>query len=150
MKKLFLLFSLFALSLNAQYLFLVDSYDKEIELEAKIIAKIAQASLNEEIKLYIPDISDQEKQIYEQFFTLAKDCEEANFIFNKRTTLSPCENSKKLCFTNNYRKLLSDKKYYGAFFWSKSRPNIVFVKERLAKNSVRLSPEYAQFIEELK
>ena len=148
MKKLFLLFSLFALSLNAQYLFLVDSYDKEIELEAKIIAKIAQASLNEEIKLYIPDITPQEKQVYMHHFQLVDDCKEANFIFNKRASSFECETQDKLYFTNNYRKLLSDQRYYGAFFWSKSRPNIVFVKERLAQNNVHLSSEYAQFIEE--
>lgn len=148
MKILLLLLTFISFAFSEQYLFLVNKYDKEIELEAKIIAKIANSSLEEPIKLFIPNISLSEKEIYSKHFEVTQKCEEANFIFDKRSSSIPCDSSNKLCFTNNYKKLVADERYYGAFFWSKSRPNIVFVKNRLTKNDIQLSKEYAQFIEE--
>ncbi len=150
MKILILLLTIFSFSYSNQYVFLVNKYDKEIELEAKIISKIATASLREIAKIYIPNISKQEQEIYSKYFNLAKDCESANFVFDKKGSIdSSCKNFKKLFFTNNYKRLISNDKYYGAFFWNKSRPNIVFVKQRLKDNKIVLSDEYAQYIEEL-
>jgi hypothetical protein len=40
--------------------------------------------------------------------------------------------------------------YNGAFFWSKSRPNIVLVKQRLAQQGVVVPQKYEQFVEEFK
>ncbi len=150
MKLLLAIFTLFTLSYAEQYTFLVASYDKEIELEAKIVHQIATASVGKPIKLFIPEITNVEKKIYSHFFTLVDDCNSSNFVFvNKNLNKkSPCEQAEKLFFTNNYQALLSNQKFYGAFFWSKSRPNIVFIKERLAKKSVRLPKEYNRYIED--
>jgi len=150
MKILIFLFTVFALSYGNQYVFLVNKYDKEIELEAKIISKIAMASLNESAKIFIPNISKQEQKVYSKYLNLAQDCESANFVYNKNGSIeTSCQNINKLFFTNNYRRLISNERYYGAFFWNKSRPNIVFIKKRLKKNSIVLSDEYAPYIEEL-
>jgi hypothetical protein len=55
--------------LNAdQYTFLLNKYDKELELEAKIISNIATASIKGEIKLFIPEISSIENEVYSKFF----------------------------------------------------------------------------------
>lgn len=140
-----------SLCFGDQYTFLVDSYDKEIELEAKIISKIATASIKKEIKLFIPEISRVEQRVYSRFFTLVQDCKDSNFVFiNKRVEdKNICAHQpKKLFFTNNYRKLLADNRFFGAFFWSKSRPNIVFIKDRLKKNSVALPKEYDRYVED--
>ncbi len=153
MKNIILLISLLSFSFANQYTFLVDKYDKEIELEAKIILNIANASTKEEIKLFIPKISDVEKNIYSQFFTLTNSCEEANFIFvkNNYNIDAKCEEKihKKLFFTNNYQKLLNNNNYIGAFFWNKSRPNITFVKNRLNERNIKLSGNYDKFIEDI-
>lgn len=61
MKTLLILLIVFSISNANQYTFLVDSYDKEVELEAKIITKIAKASTDKEIKLFIPKISRQKR-----------------------------------------------------------------------------------------
>lgn len=138
-------------ALGNQYTFLVNKYDKEIELEAKIISKIALTSLkNEEPLLYIPQISQSEKEIYSQFFKLSSSCDDANFVFVKKSKdiFKECQKYDKLFFTNNYQKLLLDSRYFGAFFWNKSRPNIVFIKERLEYQSIKLPNEYEQFIED--
>lgn len=149
MKIIILLFTILSFAYAKQYVFMINKYDKEIDLEAKIISKIAKSSLKSDIKLYIPNISKQEKEIYSKYFSLSNDCESANFVFDKNRPMhSKCDNTKRLYFTNNYKKLLLDKKYYGAFFWNKSRPNIVFFKQRLKAKNIKLAKEYAQFIED--
>ncbi|PUE64112.1 hypothetical protein [Arcobacter caeni] len=138
--------------LNAdQYTFLLNKYDKELELEAKIISNIATASIKGEIKLYIPEISSIENDVYSKFFTLTNSCENANFVFIKRNVDLDfyCKNdNNKLFFTNNYEKLLNNDRYLGAFFWNKSRPNITFIKARLEKQKIELSKDYDKFVED--
>jgi len=149
MKTFFFIFTLWSLSYAEHYTFLVEPYTKEVELEAKIIYEIATASLDENIVLFIPNISPLEEKVYANYFTLTKDCERANFIFiNKKEEIIECSSDKKtLFFTNNYRKFLSNKKFFGALFWNKSRPNIVFSHQRLEEKSINLPQTFQQFIE---
>ena len=153
-KILFLIFCFINL-LNASenYTFLVKEYNKEIELEAKIISNIVQNLKlgNDKIFLYIPEISETEKNIYSGFFNIANTCSEADFVFvkNEKTSNHLCSSgNKKIFFTNDYGTLLKNKQFIGAFFWSKSRPNIVFVKDRLIENNIVLPEIYNKFIEE--
>lgn len=135
-----------------EQIYLVEKYNKKIELEAKIISNIAKTSIPYEIKLYIPDISEEEKEIYSSFFTLVNNCMDANFIFAKneiKTDILCTNNTNKLFITNDYEKLLKNKIYLGAFFWNKSRPNIVFIKNRLVNKDINLSAYYDKFVEEL-
>jgi hypothetical protein len=150
MKTLLLFMSFLSFAFAEPYTFLVKQYDKEVELEAKIISNIAHASTSNKIHLFIPEISQNEKEIYANFFTLVNNCNEANFVFVKKQLNidAICQEKEKLFFTNNYQKLLSDSRYFGAFFWNKSRPNIVFIKQRLEDKHITLSSEYQQFIED--
>jgi len=151
MRIVFFLFFLISFLYPEQYTFLVKKYDKEIELEAKIIDTIAMSLMDSKTKLYIPQITEVERLIYSKIFQLEKTCTTANFIFVKNNIDSEdlCRNSNKIYFTNNYQKLLVHEEYLGAFFWSKSRPNIVFIKNRLSQRNIVLSKEYSQFIEDL-
>lgn len=153
--KLLLLFIFFynlCFSYSNQYTYLVDNYDEEVEIEAKIISNIAKSSIKDEIKLYIPNISNLERNAYLKFINLVDNCEDANFIFLKKdmkiNSLCKNDNSNKLIFTDNYEKLLNDNRYLGAFFWNKSRPNITFVKNRLENKKIKLSLDYEKFIED--
>lgn len=151
MKKIIFLITLISFLNAEQYTFLLNKYDKELELEAKIISNIATASIKNDIKLFIPEISISEKEIYSKFFILSNSCDDANFIFVKKSIdiNSLCkEDTNKIFFTNNYQKLLNDNKYLGAFFWNKSRPNITFIKNRLEKQKIELSNDYAKFVED--
>jgi len=148
-KALLLILSILSFGFAKQHVFLVDKYNKEIDLEAKIISKIATSSLGKKVKLYIPEITKEEQKIYSKHFKITQNCESANFVFDKNGIAEEnCKGKDKLFFTNNYKRLISNKKYYGAFFWNKSRPNIVFIKQRLHTNKVNLSSEYSQFIED--
>lgn len=154
MKKiLFLIFSFFQfLNATENYTFLVKEYNKEIELEAKIISNIVQnlKITQGKASLYIPQISETERNIYSGFFNLANSCDNADFIFVKdeRNDNQVCNGNQKIFFTNSYDSLLKNKKFIGAFFWSKSRPNVIFVKDRLAKNNIELPEIYNKFVEE--
>lgn len=133
-----------------QYVFFPNENNKEIELEAKLIAKIAKASAKEDVRVFIPNITKQEREVYSHYLKLVQECKDADFVFDKEGVVKKsCKDSKKLFFTNNYKRLLGNDLYYGAFFWNKSRPNIVFIKQRLEQNKVVLSKEYTQYIEEL-
>lgn len=150
MKHLILTLILLSFSYSQTYTFLVNKYNKEIELESKIIKKIAESSVGKDIVLFIPEMTESEKNIYSKIVKIAKNCKEANFIFVKKNIDKDlCKSENKLYFTNNYKKLLSNEKYVGAFFWSKSRPNIVFIKNRLTKRDISLPNSYQQFIEDL-
>ena len=149
MRALFIILLVISSVYSEQYVFLLNKNDTEKDYEAKIISKIASSSLDDKIKVYIPNISKEEKRIFLKYFDVTQNCQMANFIFdNKGIIPLECKNLKKLFFTNNYRRLLSDRKYYGAFFWNKSRPNIVFIKQRLEENNVKLPREYARYIED--
>jgi hypothetical protein len=151
MRIFILMLMIFSLSKAQNYTFILDTYTKEIELEATIIKRVASASLaQKEIRLFIPEISELERKVYQKFFTLSSNCEDANFIFVKKSLdiSSYCKDTTKLIMTNNYRKLLSDEKYYGAFFWQKSRPNITFISQRLQERGVKLPLEFDKFIED--
>jgi hypothetical protein len=150
MKILLVLLTLFSLSFSNQNVFMLDEHDKELELEAKIISKISNEILKKRAKLYIPDISKTEKKIYSNYFELTKSCKNADFVFDKYGLKNnDCGSDKKVYFTNNYKKLISNRNYIGAFFWNKSRPNIVFAKQRLDKDGILLSYKYEKYIEDI-
>ena len=135
------------------YTFLVNKYNKEIELEAKIISNIVNdLNFTSKPSIFIPNITQVEKNIYSALFNISDSCSDANFIFIKSDKLDEfkeCEKLKdKIFFTNNYDLLLKNSHFIGAFFWSKSRPNIVFVKHRLISNNIKLPESYDKFVEE--
>lgn len=149
MRVFILLLTILNFSFAENYTFLVQPYSKEVELEAKIIAEIATASFPGKIKLFIPHMSEMEEKVYSKYFTLSPACETANFVFVNKSVEDEtlCDSANRLFFTNNYRKLLLDEKYYGALFWNKSRPNIVFSEKRLKKRAIELPKTFEQFIE---
>ncbi|WP_044415867.1 hypothetical protein [Halarcobacter anaerophilus] len=84
MRVLFIV-TLLILSLQAQnYTYLIDEYDKVIDLEAKIISKIAKDIVKDKkVKLYIPHLKRLDEKVYSSKVDLVHSCKEANFIFIK-------------------------------------------------------------------
>ena len=68
---------------------------------------------------------------------------------NGKSDILCTSNTNKLFITNDYKKLLKDNKYAGAFFWNNSRPNITFIKNRLENQNINLSTDYEKFVEDL-
>ncbi|RXK04481.1 hypothetical protein [Halarcobacter bivalviorum] len=151
--KLFFITIFLPLILSAnKYTYLLDEYQKETELEAKIVTKIAKDILvDKPIYLYIPHMQELDKKIYSLSVKIVQNCNKANFIFVKYSKPYPCEKKQNphYLLTNNYKQLLSNSNFLGAFFWSKSRPNIVLIRERLKQKKVKLSEEYERYIEDI-
>ena len=95
MRVLILLITLLSFLSSENYTFLVQPYSKEVELEAKIIAEIATASLHGKIKLFIPHMSEMEEKVYSKYFTLSSKCETSNFVFVNKSVEkeSLCDNT---------------------------------------------------------
>lgn len=148
-KIFYILFSVNIIFASSSHTFLINKYSKEIELEAKIIANIAKSSLKvKDIRIFIPDISSEEKSIYSKYLNVVENCNNANFAFLKnKYGLGTCNNNERIYFSSSYRMLMSDAKYIGAFFWSKSRPNVVFLQDRLDKYNITLPSTYDKYIE---
>lgn len=153
MIRLLLFFTIFTSFVWANnYTYLVEEYTKETELEAEIVLKIAKDIMkDQQIKLFIPAITPLEKTIYGKETLLVNSCKEANFIFIKNEHELQCtQSSNQFILTNNYRQLKNNNHFIGAFFWSKSRPNIVLIKDRLSQKNISLPQEYQQFIEDIR
>lgn len=52
----------------------------------------------------------------------------------------------KIIFGTKYSHL-KDSRVVGAFFWQKGRPNILFYKDRLDKNDIKLDSSFDKYIE---
>ena len=150
-KKLILVTLFIKLIYANSYTYLLQEYEKETELESKIVLRIARDILDTKpVQLYIPKMKPLDDRVYSKEVKVVKNCKDANFIFVKYTEVSQCSKNKKLLIlTNNYKQLLSNSDFIGAFFWSKSRPNIVLVKQRLKKRGIDLPKEYNRYIEDL-
>ncbi len=93
------------------------------------------------------------KKITEALYNMKKykivlTCKEADIII-----LEKKENLSSLClnrniFVLNYNLLTEIPQSFGAFFWKKGRPNIVFIESRLEKRGLHLSNKLTPYIEE--
>jgi hypothetical protein len=151
--RVFILLLTLALGIYGNnYLFLMEKELNEIELESKIVAKIAQdlAGKND-VKVYLSHYNLKEYESYKKFINITNHCIEADMIFLKKhnTLDSTCNKLNKIKLTNSYKQFIEDETIIGAFFWAKARPNIVFSKNRLLKNNIILPQSYDQFIEDL-
>lgn len=153
MQSIFLFFLILTSIYADDYVFLMQKSSVEVELEAKIITKIAKDTFNDQgVVLFIPNQNQNTLDVYSKFVNITTSCENANFIFIKDSKFVPkdeCLKKSKIIFTNSYKRLLSGEGFTGAFFWSKARPNIVFSKSKLNENGIKLPNSYTQFIEEL-
>jgi len=69
-------------------------------------------------------------------------------IENANIILFPKQNSKvsQISIVDSYSALRDNKKYIGAIYLRKERTQIVFIKERLEKNSLTLPSKYDKYI----
>ena len=73
-------------------------------------------------------------------------CDKADLIILSTTQNIPKECLTKILFGTRYSHL-KNPNVVGAFFWQKGRPNILFYKERLERNSIKLHSSFDKYIE---
>lgn len=133
------------------YVYLLQKQDTSFELEAKIVAKIANDILNNNAKIHLLGSSNELNEAFKKHANIVDNCKEATFIFVKKGYLfesNKCQNINAIYFTDNKQLFAGNNSFIGAFYWLKSRPNIVFSSKRLSEKSITLPKSYEQFIEE--
>ncbi len=73
-------------------------------------------------------------------------CAKADLVILSTIKDIPKECLEKILFGTRYSHL-KNSSVIGAFFWQKGRPNILFYKKRLEKNSIELNPKFDKYIE---
>ena len=92
--------------------------------------------------------SDEYKEILfrSQHIRLVAEPEEADIIL--QTEFNSHFNTAKIIFTTKYAILKKNPHIVGAFYWSKGRPQIVFIRKRLEKKHLDLASELKKYIVE--
>jgi len=128
-------------------LFLVSTiYAGDLKLASNIFEKIILAiSHDTKPKIYIYTHIEAIEE-YSEKFNLVNSCEDSDIVILSSVKKIPSRCSSKLLFGTRY-KHLKNKKVIGAFFWQKGRPNILFYRDRLEKNNIKLDSSFDKYIE---
>ena len=79
-------------------------------------------------------------------YGVTKDAKDADLIIVKKRL--PLKGIKAKVFVLNYNLLNKIPRSFGAFFWKKGRPNIVFISPRVKREHLKLSKELQAYEEE--
>ena len=74
------------------------------------------------------------------------ECKKADIVILSTLKNIPNECKDKIFFGSRHSHL-KNQNVVGAFFWQKGRPNILFYKKRLDKNSIKLDSSFNKYIE---
>lgn len=98
--------------------------------------------------IYSDDIEIQKAFKNVHRFNVVENFNDAKLIILSKNVDKIKKFPKKHIFVLNYDLLETIPNSFGAFFWKKGRPNIVFIKPRLKEQLLKLSSELEPYIEE--
>jgi len=122
-------------------------YSSDAKLASTLFNKIANAvtqKTNPNVYIY-SEIESIEK--YPINLVLINNCSKSDIVFLSTIKNIPKECSNKILFGTRYSHL-KDTRVIGAFFWQKGRPNILFYRDRLEKNNIKLDSSFNKYIED--
>lgn len=122
MKKIILL-SFFVVSLYGE------------SAESKIMKLIFNSIFQKESLMVFVDSEQKSTIIKDAGFTVAPSCSKADVVYAGKL-LQVCP--KKPIFTDNYETFKNNENVFGAFYWSKGRPNIMFDSNRMENLNLKL------------
>ena len=135
MKKLFLISIL-----------IITIYANDEKIAASLFNKIVTTITHKKtptVYLYT-DIESVSK--YPKKLQIVEDCSRADIVLLSTVKDIPKDCASKILFGTRYSHL-KNKNVIGAFFWQKGRPNILFYKERLEKQQIKLDKSFDKYIE---
>lgn len=118
----------------------------QINQEAKIIKYIMQNINNNTIHKVFTDDIELQKSLRESGYTIVNNSKNADFIILKNK--HKLSNTQAKVFVLKYELLNEIPQSFGAFFWKKGRPNIVFIAPRVKKEHIKLSKDLQDYEEE--
>ena len=140
--KFFIFYFLFFTSL----LFANDPSDK---LRVEIIKNIVLGIKNSEpMSVWSDDGKIMKALRSSDEFKVVDNCRDAGLIILNDKSSLPKNINQKHIFVLKYSLLHKIPDSFGAFFWKKGRPNIVFIKPRVQKQSLKLSTNLKPYIED--
>jgi len=118
-------------------------------LKIKILKKIVSGIHNSDsMKLWSDDYHILKAFSDDDVYHVTMKCESADIIILKEKENLPSYCVHQHIFVLSYKLLNDIPKSFGAFFWKKGRPNIVFIEPRVKENSLELSIEMKPYVEE--
>jgi len=81
-------------------------------------------------------------------YSVVSDAKDADLIILKNAASFKKDHIKGKIFVLGYNLLNEIPQSFGAFFWKKGRPNIVFITSRVNKEHLKLSKELQEYEEE--
>jgi len=122
-------------------------FASDTQLESAIFNKILKAvTAKEHPKVYIYT-QNEALEKYPAAFVLVKHCKDADVVVLSTLKNMPEACKGKILFGTRYAHLRNPQ-VIGAFFWQKGRPNILFYRDRLAKNHIKLDASFEKYIED--
>ncbi len=128
------------------FLFLSTIYSSDIKLKASIFNKLTCAVSSKEKPIVYLHTEIKSLKAYPGDLIIVKDCTKADIVILSSTKDIPATCEGKILFGTRYSHL-KDKRVIGAFFWQKGRPNILFYKDRLDENNIKLDSSFDKYIE---
>lgn len=149
--KLFFFILLFISPLISKNIYLIQSSSNIDELEAKIISQVASAFIKNP-KIYISGGNLQLNSFLKKYSKVEYNCEEANFVYikkdsNENLNISRCSVKKRVLFTDDKNIFKNNQNVIGAFYWFKSRPNIVLSSNRTKQLNMVIPTSYERFVD---
>ncbi|QFR48579.1 hypothetical protein FJR48_02085 [Sulfurimonas lithotrophica] len=123
--------------------------DKADNIRIKILERIiGKLSLNEQTRVWSDNKNILNTLSQNSSLKTTPNCIYANIIILQNQNKLPKECSSKAIFVLDYKLLSQIPQSFGAFFWKKGRPNIVILKPRIQKQSIKISSGLKSYLEE--
>jgi len=116
--------------------------------ETKILHYIVENINNNTIHKIWSDNATIRRSFRELGYSIVNDAEDADLIILKNAASLRKDHIKSKVFVLGYDLLNEIPQSFGAFFWKKGRPNIVFISSRIRKEHLKLSKELQEYEEE--
>ena len=128
------------------FLFISTIYADDIKLKASIFNNITCAISSKDKPMIYLHTKIKSLTTYPGDLIITQNCEKADVVLLSSTKNIPTACNDKILFGTRYSHL-KNKHVIGSFFWQKGRPNILFYKDRLQKNHIKLDSSFDKYIE---
>ncbi len=117
----------------------------DIETASKIFDKLFYAVLQkEEIFVFTKDEEYKKVIINSKYLKIVDDSTKCDIILaNDKNDFKSSNN--KMVFTTQKELLDEQENVIGAFYWNKGKPEIIFLKERIEKNNLKLQEGFEKY-----
>ena len=121
-------------------------FGSDIELATKIYLAIAKEATDQSNpKFYLHGKISALRN--NPSITVVSSCEEADIVIVDTMKDLPANANNKFLFATRYKIFKNNSEVFGAFFWQKGRPNIIFDADRLRKLNITLGPSFQKYVE---